>query len=118
MEMSNVKTVRVPRTTGQPWSRTAANLVFVVWAYKDGGAMGFDEWDLVTVCATEDLARFEAKKFIDAREDRRWWPTIEEKTLVRRSTSASTCTRSRSHCREQLIADMDSCRCHSRRPRR
>lgn len=55
--------------------------VFVITAYKDGGAMGFDEWALVSLHHTLDMAKLAARAYIVSREDLRWWPTIIEKEV-------------------------------------
>ena len=56
--------------------------VFVITAYKDGGAMGYDEWSLISTHETEQAAMDAASAYVKQREDHRWWPTIHE-MLVR-----------------------------------
>jgi hypothetical protein len=71
MRTAEIEVVRLKTTQKFP-------RVFVITAYKDGGAMGFDEFDIVSAHDTETAAMKAAESYVAAREDRRWWPTIRE----------------------------------------
>lgn len=58
--------------------------VYVVTAFKDGGAAGYDDWRVIDVCETKDLAFARCRSYVAVeRPSARWQPSIQERALVR-----------------------------------
>ena len=52
--------------------------MFVLSSYKNGGALGYDEWCIIGICSTQEKAEQMKTKFLTNRLDKRFDCTIQQ----------------------------------------